>query len=180
MGFYDRFELLELVRDDGVKTFKAREVATGRAVEAHVFVNPYAPLSVALLARIDQLAAPERDRRALRLNDELVGIHGACGSFAGAFTSTRGSRLCPQATCGHAIAPSDSTDAPTAPRTNRELPTTRYAPTRIHPYASFIVAQSELITTDLRPAWDRFAPRQSATRAATRWLRLPGARMFGD
>src|SRR5437016_7001058 len=62
VGFYDRFELLELVRDDGVKTFKAREVATGRAVEAHLFVNPYAPLSIALLARIDHLPPPDSDR----------------------------------------------------------------------------------------------------------------------
>jgi hypothetical protein len=32
MGFSDRYELLELLRDDGIKTFGAREIATGRAI----------------------------------------------------------------------------------------------------------------------------------------------------
>jgi hypothetical protein len=55
VSFYDRFELLELVRDDGVKTFRARVLATGRAVEAHLFVHPHAPLSVALLSKLEKL-----------------------------------------------------------------------------------------------------------------------------
>src|SRR5258708_7410580 len=62
VGFYDRFELLDLLRDDGVKTFKAQEIATQRAVEAHLFVNPYAPLSLVLLTRIEQLPASELTR----------------------------------------------------------------------------------------------------------------------
>ena len=37
-------------------------------------------------------------------------------------------------------------------------------PTHIHDYANFIVTQSELITMDLRPAWDRFVPRRSEAR----------------
>jgi hypothetical protein len=78
-----------------------------------------------------------------------------CGGFAGAFTSTWGSGNCAQATCGHAIAPSDSTDARIPPRNNREMPTTRHAPaicpTHLRANASFIATQSELITTDLRP-----------------------------
>ncbi len=61
MGFYDQFELLELVRDDGIKTFSARELATGRAVEVHVFVNPQAPLSMAVWSKLKHLEPPERD-----------------------------------------------------------------------------------------------------------------------
>jgi len=30
VSFYERFELLELVRDDGIKTFAARESVSGR------------------------------------------------------------------------------------------------------------------------------------------------------
>ena len=60
MAFYDRFELLELLRDDGVKTFRATENSTGRVVEAHLFVNPHAPLSVALRGRLKQLPEAQR------------------------------------------------------------------------------------------------------------------------
>ena len=35
----DRFELLELRRDDGVQTYHAREVATARPVQVHLFAN---------------------------------------------------------------------------------------------------------------------------------------------
>src|SRR5437879_6834673 len=61
VGFYDQFELLELHRDDGIKTFQAREIATGRPVQAHLFVHPNAPESVALLKKLDLL--PEEERR---------------------------------------------------------------------------------------------------------------------
>ncbi len=62
MGFYERYELLELDRDDGVKTFQAREVATGRPVKVHLFAAPAAPYQAHLLAKIDQLPEPERGR----------------------------------------------------------------------------------------------------------------------
>lgn len=55
MTFYEQFELLDLLRDDGVKTFRARELAMDRMVEVHVFANTTAPLSRALLSRIDKL-----------------------------------------------------------------------------------------------------------------------------
>src|SRR5579862_2410628 len=61
VGFYDRFELIELSRDDGIKTFRARELATGRLVQAHLFVHPAAPESVALLQKLDSL--PEEEQR---------------------------------------------------------------------------------------------------------------------
>ena len=62
MSFYDRFELLGLQRDDGIKTFQALEKATGRLVQAHLFVHPHAPETVALLKKLDQLPEGERQR----------------------------------------------------------------------------------------------------------------------
>ena len=40
VSFPDRFELLDLLRDEEVQTFRARERATGRAVEAHFSASP--------------------------------------------------------------------------------------------------------------------------------------------
>jgi hypothetical protein len=62
VNFYDRFELLGLHRDDGIKTFQAREVLTGRLVQVHLFVHPDAPESVALLKKLDLLPEEERLR----------------------------------------------------------------------------------------------------------------------
>jgi hypothetical protein len=62
VGFYDRFELLGLHRDDGIKTFQAQEIATGRLVQVHLFVHPDAPESVALLKKLDLLPAQESQR----------------------------------------------------------------------------------------------------------------------
>jgi len=59
VSFYDQFELLDLVRDDGVKSFRARELATGRMVEVHVFANSLAPISRALLHKLDKLASAD-------------------------------------------------------------------------------------------------------------------------
>ena len=55
MSLYERYELLDLNRDIGVKTFEAREIATGRPVKVHLFVHPSAPLQAALLKAIDKL-----------------------------------------------------------------------------------------------------------------------------
>ena len=62
VSLYERYELLDLSRDDGVKTFEARELATGRPVKVHLFVHPSAPLQVALLKAIDRLPDAERQR----------------------------------------------------------------------------------------------------------------------
>ena len=62
MSLYERYELLDLNRDDGVKTFEAREIATGRPLKVHLFVHPAAPLQVALLKAIEQLPDSERQR----------------------------------------------------------------------------------------------------------------------
>ncbi|MCS7026866.1 MAG: hypothetical protein NZV14_18875 [Bryobacteraceae bacterium] len=39
MSLYEKYELLEPVHDDGIKTFRGRENATGRFVEIHLFVG---------------------------------------------------------------------------------------------------------------------------------------------
>ncbi|MBL8175934.1 MAG: hypothetical protein JNK48_14755, partial [Bryobacterales bacterium] len=39
MNFYQKYELLEVLRDDGVKSFQGRELSTGREVEVHLFVG---------------------------------------------------------------------------------------------------------------------------------------------
>src|SRR5579871_2554159 len=44
LSLYERYELLDLNRDLGVKTFEAREIATGRPVKVHLFEHPSAPL----------------------------------------------------------------------------------------------------------------------------------------
>jgi hypothetical protein len=62
VSLYERYELLDLNRDDGVKTFEAREIATGRPVKVHLFVRPAAPLQVALLKAIDHLSETDRQR----------------------------------------------------------------------------------------------------------------------
>ena len=40
VSFSDRFELFDLLRDEEVQTFRARERATGRSVEAHLSASP--------------------------------------------------------------------------------------------------------------------------------------------
>jgi hypothetical protein len=62
VSLYDRFELLGLDRDDGVKTFEAREIATGRPVKVHLFVQAGAPLQAALLKAVEHLPDEERQR----------------------------------------------------------------------------------------------------------------------
>ncbi|MFN9262176.1 MAG: hypothetical protein ACK6DY_01615, partial [Acidobacteriota bacterium] len=57
MTFHDKYELLAHLRDDGIKTDIVREVATGRALEAHHFVAGPTPENVALLERLDRAAA---------------------------------------------------------------------------------------------------------------------------
>src|SRR5579883_3407985 len=56
MSFYQRYELLELVKDDGIKTFTARQNATGQTVMVHLFVNPHTPEMQSLLQQIPRLS----------------------------------------------------------------------------------------------------------------------------
>jgi hypothetical protein len=60
--FTDRFQLLDLKRDEGARTFEAREIATGRPVLVHLFADRTAPLNRALLANFETLPEEERKR----------------------------------------------------------------------------------------------------------------------
>jgi hypothetical protein len=59
VGLYDRFELLELRRDDGIQTFYAREIATARPVQVHLLVRGKAEENEALLSRLEHLPDAE-------------------------------------------------------------------------------------------------------------------------
>jgi hypothetical protein len=59
--FTDRFQLLDLKRDEGARTYEAREIATGRPVYVHLFADPFTPFNRALLAKLETL--PEEERR---------------------------------------------------------------------------------------------------------------------
>jgi hypothetical protein len=54
VSFSDRFELLEQVREGEVQTFRARERATGRDVEAHLSASPE------LLAKLESPSVLDR------------------------------------------------------------------------------------------------------------------------
>jgi hypothetical protein len=56
MSFYEKYELLAELRDDGIKSFVARNITTGEAVEAHLFVAGRSPENQALLDKLDRLS----------------------------------------------------------------------------------------------------------------------------
>jgi hypothetical protein len=58
----DRFQLLDLKRDEGARTFEAREIATGRPVLVHLFADPRSPINRALLGKLEALPEHERTR----------------------------------------------------------------------------------------------------------------------
>lgn len=62
MSFYDQYELLELKRDDGVKTFHARNKTTNQFVTVHLFSSPNAPIQAELLRKIRKLPPTEAAR----------------------------------------------------------------------------------------------------------------------
>src|SRR5450432_1792642 len=39
MNLEKNYELMDAVRDDGIRTMKAREIASGRALEVHLFMK---------------------------------------------------------------------------------------------------------------------------------------------
>ncbi|MCZ2075151.1 MAG: hypothetical protein LC130_09155, partial [Bryobacterales bacterium] len=63
MSFYKKYELLELVRDDGIKTFAAREIRTGMPVQVHLFTGVSPAESDLLWSQLD--AIPLERRRGL-------------------------------------------------------------------------------------------------------------------
>jgi len=85
LALYDRYELLELRRDDGIQTFHAREIATARPVQFHLFGQDQSRENVALLSRIEYLPDAERRRviergeyqgRPYVITDRLAGYPG--------------------------------------------------------------------------------------------------------
>jgi hypothetical protein len=85
LALYDRYELLELRRDDGIQTFHAREVATARPVQFHLFAQDESRENLALLSRLDHLPDAERRRviergeyqgRPYVITDRLAGYPG--------------------------------------------------------------------------------------------------------
>jgi len=58
----DRFELLELRRDGGIQTYHAREIATARPVQVHIFAAGLTAENLVLFRRIDRLPDGERRR----------------------------------------------------------------------------------------------------------------------
>ncbi len=62
MPLTDRFQLFDLKRDEGARSFEAREIATGRPVLVHLFADRTSPLNRALLAKMETLAPQERAR----------------------------------------------------------------------------------------------------------------------
>ncbi len=85
MALYDRFELVELRRDDGIQTFHAREIATARPVQFHLFAHEESRENLALLSRLDHLPDVARRRviergeyqgRPYVITDRLAGYPG--------------------------------------------------------------------------------------------------------
>ena len=85
MALYDRYELVELRRDDGIQTFHAREIATARPVQFHLFAQEESRENLALLSRLDHLPDAERRRviergeyqgRPYVITDRLAGYPG--------------------------------------------------------------------------------------------------------
>src|SRR5208283_2316843 len=60
MSFYSTYELIDLVRDDGIKTFNAREIATGRTVLVHLFTRPQSPELLAFFGMLQKSSESAR------------------------------------------------------------------------------------------------------------------------
>src|ERR1019366_1509821 len=58
MDFYQKYELLDLIKDEGVKVFNARETATGRRITVFLFVGEQARLHADLLAQLHASQRP--------------------------------------------------------------------------------------------------------------------------
>jgi len=60
MDFYQKYELLDLLKDEGVKVFNARETATGRQITIFLFVGEQARLHADLLEQLRVAQRPDR------------------------------------------------------------------------------------------------------------------------
>ena len=58
----DRFELLELRHDDGIQTYHARELATARPLQVHLFAEGQTRDTLGFMSRLAYLPDDERRR----------------------------------------------------------------------------------------------------------------------
>jgi hypothetical protein len=79
MSIYSTYDLTDLVRDDGIKTFSAHEIATGRPVQIHLFTRPQSIEMQALLKKVAELATGCATRYFRRGRGYCSGI--ACRDF---------------------------------------------------------------------------------------------------
>jgi hypothetical protein len=61
MEFYQKYELLDLLKDEGVKVFNAREISTGRRITVFLFAGEQARLHAELLEQLRVLQRPDRN-----------------------------------------------------------------------------------------------------------------------
>ena len=152
MSLYERYELLDLNRDDGVKTFEAREIATGRPVKVHLFVRPSAPLQAALLKAIDHLSETDLQRileRGKHRGHALSSSPTACpitrDSANGCKPPATRAKRSPPSRC---LKPRERGKCNRTHRLRRPAPrSARGGPRRVRPNQQFV----ELFTTAERP-----------------------------
>ena len=60
MEFHQKYELLDLLKDEGVKVFNAREISTGRRIAVFLFVGEQARLHAELLEQLRASLRPDR------------------------------------------------------------------------------------------------------------------------
>ncbi len=60
MEFHQKYELLDLLKDEGVKVFNAREISTGRRIAVFLFVGEQARLHAELLKQLRASLRPDR------------------------------------------------------------------------------------------------------------------------
>ena len=60
MSFYEKYEILAELRNDGIKSFIARVKETGQAVEAHLFLAGRTPDNQALLDKLGRLTGDHK------------------------------------------------------------------------------------------------------------------------
>ena len=60
MEFHQKYELLDVLKDEGVKVFNAREISTGRRIAVFLFVGEQARLHAELLEQLRASLRPDR------------------------------------------------------------------------------------------------------------------------
>ena len=133
-----------------MKTFEAREIATGRPVKVHLFVQPSAPLQAALLKAIDKLPDDARQRILERgkhegtpyvVTDRLADYPGLSEWVQAAGHSAKADKPLLETAGAWKLPPAPVTATPAAPPASAPLPS---APAPVSPTGSTLNANSEL------------------------------------